>query len=313
MVWIYHQIETLNRYRPVVFTQAVLNRDSFPVERLYSSEEFPFLKRGICRLVRKLRGTYAGLGGLFREEGVDILHAHFGQEGYRCLEAASQSRIPLVTTFYGVDVSALPGQKVWRRRFERLFREGQRFLAEGPHMGDRLADLGCPPEKIRVHHLGVNTEAIPYIEQRDGPDVVLMYANFREKKGHLFGVRAFAKIAQEFPDVRMRVIGEGDLRGAIEREITESGLGERVDLLGALPHESCIDELGKAAVLLYPSVTAEDGDTEGGAPVGVIEALASGLPVVSSQHADIPNVAPCALLFPERDVNGLADGLQALL
>jgi colanic acid/amylovoran biosynthesis glycosyltransferase len=316
MVWIYHQIQWLCRYRPVVFTQAVLNRDTFPVETLYSSEDLPLIRRIAFRMIRKIRGTYAGYGDLFRQEGVRVLHAHFGQEGYRCLEVAKETGVPLVTTFYGVDVSALPRQSVWQKRFDRLFKEGQRFLAEGPHMGERLADLGCPPEKIRVHRLGVDTLAIPFQDRREGPQVILMYANFREKKGHIYGVRAFAKIADAFPKSRMRMIGEGPLLGEIEKEIGESGVAERVEFLGALPHKTCIGELAKATILLYPSVTAGDGDTEGGAPVGVIEALASGLPVVSSLHADIPAVAPdgkCALLFPERDVNGLADGLESLL
>ena len=316
MVWIYHQIQWLCRYRPVVFTQAVLNKDTFPVEAMYSSEDFSLSRRVFGRMVRKVRGTYTFYGDLFRKEDVQLVHAHFGQEGYRCLEVARETGVPLVTTFYGVDVSALPRQKAWRRRFDRLFKEGQRFLAEGPHMGERLADLGCPPEKIRVHRIGVDTEAIQFQDRQDGPPTILMYANFREKKGHIYGIRAFAKIASAFPEARMRLIGEGPLLGEIEREVGDLGLSERVEFLGALRHETCIGELAGATVLLYPSVTASDGDTEGGAPVGVIEALASGLPVVSSLHADIPTVAPngkCALLFPERDVNGLAEGLESML
>ena len=317
MVWCYDQIRSLRRYRPVVMTQARQNERVFPVETLYSSEDLPRLRRSAYRVVRKIRGTYAGYGGILREERAAVLHAHFGQEGYFCLEARRSAGIPMVTTFYGMDASALPRKRLWRRRFQRLFREGELFLVEGPRMGESLVTVGCAYEKVHVHRLGVDLEKIRHARP-DGrhEGVVLMYANFREKKGHVYGLRACRKIIGSHPGLKVRIIGDGELRTDVEREIWRLGLEDRVTLLGVLPHESCLEELARASVLLYPSVTAADGDTEGGAPVALIEAMASGLAIVSSLHADIPTVAPdrrCALLFPERNVDGLADGLDALL
>ena len=154
-------------------------------------------------------------------------------------------------------------------------------------------------------------------EARSGESpVVLTYAAFREKKGLIYALRAFQKVCELYPEVRMRMIGDGLLRGEIEAEIGRLGLGDRVMLLGMQSHKASLGELGRAAVLLYPSVTASDGDTEGGAPVGLIEAMASGVPVVSSIHADIPHVVrdgECGLLFSEKDVAGLAEGLDLLL
>ena len=317
MVWCYDQIRSLKRYRPIVLTQARQNERVFPVETLHSSEDLPRMRRSAYRVARKIRGTYAGYGGILREERAAIIHAHFGQEGYFCLAARRSAGIPMVTTFYGMDASALPRKRLWRRRFQRLFREGELFLVEGPRMGESLVTIGCAYERVHVHRLGVDLgkirKAPPEARQEA---VVLMYANFREKKGHVYGLRACRRILGSHPGLKVRIIGDGELRAEVEREIRRLGLGDRVTLLGALPHETCLEELGRASVLLYPSVTAADGDTEGGAPVALIEAMASGLAVVSSLHADIPTVAPdgqCALLFPERDVDGLAEGLDALL
>lgn len=317
MVWCYDQIRSLTRYRPVVLTQARRNEDEFPVATLHSSENLPRLRRSVYRVIRKFRGTYAGYGNVLREERAGIVHAHFGQEGYFCLAARRSARVPMVTTFYGMDASALPRRRLWRRRFGRLFREGELFLVEGPHMGESLVSIGCPPDKVRVQRLGVDLEKIAQAppEAREQA-AVLMYANFREKKGHIYGLRACRKILGSHPGLKVRIIGDGELRSEVEKEIFRLGLGDRVALLGMLPHGACLEELARATVLLYPSVTASDGDSEGGAPVALIEAMASGLPIVSSLHADIPTVAPdgrCALLFPERDADGLAEGLDALL
>ncbi len=317
MVWCYDQIRGLSRYRPVVLTQARQNENVFPVETLHSSEDLRPLRRSVYRVIRKIRGTYAGYGCILREEGAAIIHAHFGQEGFFCLAARRCAHVPMVTTFYGMDASALPRQRLWRRRFQRLFHDGELFLVEGPRMGESLVSIGCPIEKVHVHPLGVDLGKIGKAPPESRKEaVVLMYANFREKKGHVYGLRACRKILVSHPGLKVRIIGDGERRAEVEREIQRLVLGDHVTLLGMLPHAKCLEELARASVLLYPSVTAADGDTEGGAPVALIEAMASGLPIVSSHHADIPTVAPdgrCALLFRERDVDGLAEGLDTLL
>ena len=143
-----------------------------------------------------------------------------------------------------------------------------------------------------------------------------MCGYFNEKKGFPFGVRAFARIAGSHPEARLHIIGDGPQRPAIEDAVRDSGLQDRVTFLGMLTAPEYHARLLECQLLLHPSVTAADGDTEGGAPVVVIEALAPGIPVVSSRHADIPEVAPegrCALLAAEGDVEGLAAALDALL
>ena len=247
----------------------------------------------------------------------DLIHAHFGQEGFRCLAARREAGIPLVTTFYGLDVSALPKVPKWRKRFDRLFDEGDLFLAEGPHMASSLVDLGCPEEKVRVQRLGIDLDAFPFYERTAKDTVeVLMYASMREKKGHRYGVDAFARVKDKLPQATLTMIGDGPLRPEIHEQVNRLGLEESVTFLGNLSHSDCIAILQRADVLLYPSLTASDGDTEGGAPVGIIEAMACGLPVVSTNHADIPFVlmdGEAGILVDERDVSGLAHGVLTAL
>jgi colanic acid/amylovoran biosynthesis glycosyltransferase len=74
-----------------------------------------------------------------------------------------------------------------------------------------------------------------------------------------------------------------------------------------------LEEAYRHHVFLSPSVTASDGDTEGGAPIALIEMAATGMPVVSTRHADIPEVLGDGLLAPERDVDGLVACLRQLI
>lgn len=282
-------------------------------------EGLPRLRRLLYRGLRKWTGSYAGYGRVVKEVGAVVLHAHFGQEGFRCLTAQRSAGIPMATRFYGLDVSLLPKRRLWHKRFQRLFSEGQLFLAEGPRMAEALETLGCDSNKVEIQCLGVDLQRIRHRSEADGVargPIVMTYASFREKKGLVYGLRAVRRILDKYADLRVRMVGDGPLRDEIEAEIRRLDLGNRVDLLGMQPHSVCLEELRRATVLLHPSVTAADGDTEGGAPVALLEAMASGLPVVSSFHADIPSVVPnerCGLLFDERDVEGLAEGLDAIL
>jgi colanic acid/amylovoran biosynthesis glycosyltransferase len=145
---------------------------------------------------------------------------------------------------------------------------------------------------------------------------ILHCASLREKKGHEFALRAFAKVKQQFPNIEFTIIGDGPLLGKLKILTEHLGVADSVKFLGVKSHDDAIKEFLRAQILLYPSVTAVDGDTEGGAPVTIIEALATGMPVVSSFHADIPEVIKdgvTGLLAPERDVEQLAQHLRFLL
>lgn len=316
-VWIHDQIRSLRHYNPIVFARSVRDEDRFPVSRLIDFTAHGTLLGVADRLWIRMYGTYPRYGTYATREGGDVIHAHFGQEGFRCLAARRNANIPLVTTFYGLDVSVLPKIPMWRRRFDRLFEEGDLFLAEGPFMAARLAELGCPKRKIRVQRLGIDLDRFDYRppSERETTEV-LMYASLREKKGHRIGIKAFAQVLKTHSDLRLIIAGDGPLKSDLVHQVNQLGIGERVDFLGKVTHEAGRMLLDRATVLVSPSLTASDGDTEGGAPVTLLEAMASGLPIVSTRHADIPyvlNAGEAGLLVEENDMDGLARGLSSLL
>ncbi|MDP1676912.1 MAG: glycosyltransferase [Bacteroidota bacterium] len=319
--WIYSQLIGMKKYNPIVFTQKKENIDQFPVPIIVSAEEFPLYKRIVNLTYRKATSNF----GMFFSSYINkyqplFAHAHMGYEGARWLHSFESAKIPLITTFYGQDVSKLGRIPKWKKRYLRLFDYGTFFLAEGNYLKKQLVDIGCSEEKIVVQHLGVNIERYPQKEyqQRDNI-IILQIASFREKKGIEYSLQAIAAIKDEFPNIEFRIIGSGDSTSEIQHIhnlAKQYRINDIVKFLGKKPHNEIIEEYRNADIFLHPSVTAQDGDNEGGSPVSITEASAVGLPIISTTHADIPEVVlsrQSGLLAPERDVSQLRQMLQVLI
>jgi colanic acid/amylovoran biosynthesis glycosyltransferase len=304
------------------------NLDQFQVPRLHVLRERSPLRflweKGLWKL--RLRNHLNFLVEQARRYDAKVLHSHFGHVGWWNLGSARRANLRHVVTFYGHDVTRIP-QEIprWRRRYTRLFREAALILCEGPHMARSIVGLGCPEEKVRVHHLGIDIGRFPFRPRfwtGDGPLRVLIAASFREKKGIPYAIRALGILSRHV-DLEVTVIGDAgrEPRNREEKKhilaaVSDAGPSSRVRLLGYQPYTSMIEEAYNHHIFLSPSVTAADGDTEGGAPISIIEMAASGMPVVSTTHCDIPEVVGSAgapLLADERDVEGLLSRLMWLV
>lgn len=321
--WIYEQIRQANGYFPVVVCDEKSNMRDFPLGDVFSGDErrfsdaFDFINKVHRRVAyANWPGSYRGVVKRYHPQ---LIHAHFGDRGVLMLGTAMKYGIPMVTTFYGYDVSKLPLEEKWVPRLQWLFEHGDLFLAEGPVLRQKLIDIGCPPEKARVHHLGVDVRRIPFQERQapDGPVRLLMAASFREKKGLRYGLEAFGRLAQRRKgQLQLTIIGDGPLKKELRELAKEMGVQNCIRWLGYQPHDVFIKEALDAHLFISPSVVASDGDTEGGAPVAIIEAQATGLPILATTHADIPEVTrpgKSAFLVPERDVDALEERLEYLV
>ncbi len=144
---------------------------------------------------------------------------------------------------------------------------------------------------------------------------LLSVARMVEKKGLRYAIDAVARLAKDGHAVQYRIIGDGPLLPALRQHIADANVGETITLLGSQPHREVMRELSEAHVLLAPSVTAENGDKEG-IPVSIMEAMAQGLVVVSTEHSGIPELVEHGVsghLVPERDVDALTAQLRALV
>ncbi len=329
--WIYSQIKNLKQYKPIVYCLDIQNLDVYSVKYIKSLN----FKRGkinpsvfFNKTCNRLLGFYPSFFYFLHKDKPDLVHAHYGPGGYSFLPLKKKFKIPLITTFYGYDVNMLPNQEpIWRKRYKRLFQEGDCFFTEGSHMKKCLVELGCPKEKVIVQHLGVDLDRIRFMPRKlnDDEEVkILMAGSFREKKGIPYAIEAIGKLKQNNPNLKIKATLIGDSSGQPREEkekkkifeaIDKYKLREIINLMGYQPYSVFIEEMYKHHIFLSPSVTASDGDTEGGAPVAIIEASASGMPVISTLHCDIPEVIlndGSGYCVPEQDIDALADKLEFL-
>ncbi len=247
-----------------------------------------------------------------------VLHAHFGPAGWEALPYARKLDIPLLTSFYGYDASQLPCEPGWSERLHRLFEAGNGFLVEGPAMARRLEALGCPPEKIHLLPITIDPDHYPFRSRRPQAGEVLrilFVGRFVPKKGLPVLLKALALARPRLGPWELRVVGSGAGEEEARGLVCELGLEEQVQFLGFQPRSEVVSEMDKSHLLAVPSVTAPDGDSEGGAPTILLEAQVSGLPVLASDHADIPFVVAAPYrpyLAAEGSVESLADRLLGL-
>jgi colanic acid/amylovoran biosynthesis glycosyltransferase len=333
MTWVY----TNQQFLPADFENHVVcewseNLDQFHPENLISLGRRPgpttLLRRAQRRLglVNDDREILDLLDRTLATVRPHVLHSHFGNCGWANSKVASKYDIRQIVTFHGLDLSLLPrADRRWYSRYREMSDRIDLVLAEGPHMARCIAELGVDPAKIKLFRLGIDLSRILYRPRMNSGKAArfLIAGSFREKKGIPYALEALALVARRNPDLKITVLGDslGSKREEAEKRrimsvVAKHGLGHRTQFLGYQPYDTVIREFYNHDVFVSPSVTSSDGDTEGGAPVTVIEAAASGMPIMSTTHCDIPFVLSeenGRYLVPERDASALAHSIEQLL
>jgi colanic acid/amylovoran biosynthesis glycosyltransferase len=276
--------------------------------------------RGWAREARYLRGRppqdfVARLEALSPE----VIHAHFGPDGVNALPLQNRLGVPLVATFHGYDATRGTGLRnglpAWRygRRRPLLVERAAVLLAVSNHIRENLVALGIPESRIRVHRIGVDLTRFSPASLEERRPVVLGAGRFVEKKGFEFLIDAMAAVQRVAPETELVLIGSGKLEGELRDRAAAKLTSYRI--FGPCPPQEVRDWMRRARVLAAPSVTDRFGITEG-LPITIVEALASGLPVVASRHAGIPEAVAegtTGFLVAERDIEALADRILAIV
>jgi len=324
--FIYTYLQSINNYKLVVFSMKIENLNLFPYDAIYSNSENSLGEKFWNYIVQKGSRIFPCIyrytpfyKQMIEQIQPSLIHAHFGMEGVQSLFLKKKYRIPLITTFYGHDLFVYPKKRYWRKAYKQLFKEGDIFLVEGNNMKHKLVELGCPEEKILIQHIGVDLEKLKYKKRivMLGEKIrILFCGRIVEKKGLKYTLMALAKVIDRFKNIQLRIIGDGPLKKEMENLSNKLKLNNFVVFLGYCNYEEYINELENAHIFVAPSITATNGDSEGGAPTTIIEAQAVGLPVLSTYHCDIPEVVidtKTGFLVSEKDYNGLAERLEFLL
>jgi colanic acid/amylovoran biosynthesis glycosyltransferase len=314
------QSESLRHFIPYYLGSRYVPGLSLPADRTLVVN-----RGGIVGKVREVSHQLWGWEPAFRRRvrklNPILIHAHFGPDGVRALPLARALRVPLLVTFHGYDATvkdeyarrSFYSHRVYIRHREVLKQEAQLFIAVSEFIREKLLEQGFVPNKVVVHHIGVDTETFRPDSAVTREPLVLFIGRLVEKKGCEYLIRAMSRVQVMRPDVELVVIGDGPLRPALERLARKTLRCCR--FLGTQPPPNVRAWMNRARVFSVPSITAATGDSEG-LPIVFCEAQAMGLPVVSFAAAGNPEAVAngeTGFLAAERDWNGLAEHILLLL
>lgn len=268
--------------------------------------------------VSRLTLIYELIPWLERSRSYDIIHCHFGMNGVKAAILREMGAIQgrLITVFHGFDIT-LYLQEVGNRVYDRLLFTADLLMPISKLWQQKLIELGGEEKKIVVHHMGIDCNRFVFQPRQSSDRVVriITIARLVEKKGIEYGIRAVAKLAKEFPYLEYQIIGDGDLKDDLQRLIQELKINDKVKLIGWKQQQEIAELLAQAHIFMAPSVTSRNGDREG-IPVSLMEAMACGMPVLSTVHSGIPELVEdgkSGFLVAERDTDALAEKLKYLV
>ena len=225
----------------------------------------------------------------------DVILAHYGHGGVAVAAAAQSVNVPLIVSFHGADASRRAQDPSWRQKYREMFEIATAVTGPSEYVRKKLVSLGCSNNKAVTLHNGIHLDRIPLklrsIESKNEPIQFLFIGRLSAKKDPLTLIRSYREMLKMRPqgNSMLTIIGDGPLRADVAQIVKDLDLSNKVRLLGRQPHELVLQEIQRAHIYVQHSVTAPDGDEEG-LPVSITEALAAGLPVVSTIHSGIPEV-----------------------
>jgi colanic acid/amylovoran biosynthesis glycosyltransferase len=325
MLHIYRQVTGLQRYQTFIVAKERTSAERFPfadIEMVPRKPRKNFIRRFWLKHVRKLpalyyRGEMQGLMKIFRRRDADLMHIYFGHTGVHLLPFIKGWGKPSVVSFHGADVMPRQHQPAYDGQLRELLRVTPLLLARSLSLAERLKDLGCAPEKIRINRTGIPLEQYPLEDRRtpeNGEWHFVQACRLIPKKGIATALRAFAGFRRTYPRARFSLAGEGPMKREIEELARDLGIAEAVELRGFLGQAELARLYGEAHFFVHPSEMTADQNQEG-VPNSMLEAMATGLPVLATLHGGIPEAVETGrtgLLVPERDDAGLLHAMLEL-
>jgi len=268
------------------------------------------------RLARAFPGAVRerAVADRLRAFGVRVCLAEYGPTGVAMRGPCGAAGVPLIVQFHGFDAFVRSTLDTFGRDYPQLFAAAAAVVAVSNEMAEALVALGAPRERVHVIPCGVDLERFRGADPGQAPPVFVATGRFVAKKAPHATLRAFARAAATVPEARLVMIGDGELRPSAHALAAELGVADRVSFPGSVPPEAVAEAMRAARAFVQHSVVAPNGDREG-TPVSVLEAAASGLPVVATRHGGIREAVvegETGLLVDEGDVEGMAGHLVTL-
>ena len=333
---IYRQITGVQRVRTTVYAQWLENENLFPFERIrlltkqHHRAKGNFLLRFWYKHVVKQwpppREINKHVGPChpwdlverLQEDKPDLVHVYYGHKAVGYLPMLRDWGGPWIVSFHGVDVAKHLEEGDYLKKLREVFAEARLVLARSESLLNRLQELGCPPEKLRLNRTPIPMDHLPAFAREvpaDGHWRLIQACRLIAKKGIITTLEAMDRVGAIFPGARYILCGSGPMMEEIQAYVKEHALERHAEIRGWMSQEALRAELYQAHVFLHASEQTQENDQEG-IPNSMLEAMATGLPVVATLHGGIPEAVTSGydgLLVPERNAHELSTAITKLL
>ena len=327
MTFIYRQLKIVEKQFPTIVTcsDRLENLNKFPFPAVYFKNR-NFLRLKKSKYYRKLFGDLNLLAcnpklslqqknflkKIYNEKGIRLIHSHFGPSGLEILPLTKQLRIPLVVTFHGYDASILLNNELYIKNLKKLFSYAH-IVTVSYQMKKELKNIVTNNDNFSVIRCGIPVDLFSFVKREDlsrkfyrnESITFLQISNFVEVKGHKFTVEAFRKFLDFYKNAKLVLAGDGNTKESINNLCAALGIQDKVFFPGLVNEKEVKKLLEEADVFLHHSVGLQNGVKEG-LPTVIMEAMATGLPVISSYHSAIPELIEDGIngfLVEERNID----------
>jgi colanic acid/amylovoran biosynthesis glycosyltransferase len=266
-----------------------------------------FIEFRLRKYLTPSQSEVAVVADYLKYQKVDVVLGEYGPTAALMTPACEMAGVPLVAHFHGYDASNYNTIREYSGRYQRMFRYAASVISVSQPMTDALISLGCSPATIVYNPYGP-LPAFFEIEPDYQSNTLIAVGRHTGQKAPYLTLEAFRLVLKVCPDLRLVIIGDGELFEISERLVTAWGIQDRVELVGSAPPEVVRARMKEAFAFVQHSLRARNGDAEG-MPVAILEAGAAGLPVVSTLHAGIPEAVvdgKTGFLVEEGDVVAMA-------
>lgn len=249
---------------------------------------------------------------------ISTILANFGPSGVALLPVIEGTHIKLIVHFHGYDAHKDQMLSEFGEDYIRLGKACHRIIVVSDKMKKAMIKIGVPEKKVNLLRYGVDPRMFLPKSRRSNQQIFFSVGRFVDKKAPYLTLLAFAQVFNEYPKSKLVLAGDGELLEATKNMAIALGMQKSVEFPGVLQPQQIASHMRKALCYvqhsLVPEVGPNKGDSEG-TPVAILEALMTGIPVISTRHAGITDVVvegKSGYLVQERDVAGMAKAMKLM-
>ncbi|HMG15775.1 MAG TPA: glycosyltransferase family 4 protein [Saprospiraceae bacterium] len=330
--FIYDQILGINDFEVIVCCNQRENENIFnflnePI--VLGSRPVSLYDRFISKIKRFLRGEQKYslhhsaekiICTILKNEKISLIHCHYGVSAITLIPIIRKFDIPIIVTFHGYDASKMLLEEDYSNKLSLFFKLNSYSITVSKNMEVRLLKYNLNIDRNVVIPCGIDTNYFVKINEikKLGPLILLHSGRVTPKKGVLDLAKVFNEIKEL--NIVLWIMGDGvgidnDEYDQLKAYIQEFKLEKKVKLFGAQPSEEVKLRMQQSDIFILNSRVSKDGDMEG-LPVSILEAMACGLPVISTYHSGIPEIitnGENGLLVPEFDNIALREAILTLI